>query len=135
MYTLKEDFMKAKDYFEQALKAGMENSDLFYMLGQTLIKLEQPKLAMPYLQRAVELNEEDNEARFQFGMCLANEHMLEEAVTTFTEVITRDPQHADAFYNLGVAYAYLEKKTKHLRCWVKPLTCSLTICWHYMRKS
>jgi tetratricopeptide (TPR) repeat protein len=47
-------------------------------------------------------------------MCLANEHMLEEAVTTFTEVITRDPQHADAFYNLGVAYAYLEKKDEAL---------------------
>lgn len=92
----------------------MENSDLFYMLGQTLMKLEQPKLAMPYLQRAVELNEEDNEARFQFGMCLANEHLLEEAVTVFTEVIARDPQHADAFYNAGVAYAYLEKKDEAL---------------------
>lgn len=57
---------------------------------------------MPYLQRAIELNEDDNEARFQFGMCLANEQLLEEAVTTFTEVIARDPRHADAFYNLGL---------------------------------
>lgn len=40
---MKEDFMKAKDYFEQALQAGMENSDLFYMLGQTLMKLEATK--------------------------------------------------------------------------------------------
>jgi tetratricopeptide (TPR) repeat protein len=32
---------------------------LFYMLGTVLVKLERPKLALPYLQRAVELNEND----------------------------------------------------------------------------
>ena len=83
VYVMKESFSEAKDMFEKALRSGMENGDLFYMLGTVLVKLERPKLALPYLQRAVELNENDTEARFQFGMCLANEEMLDEALAQF----------------------------------------------------
>ncbi|MCY8595320.1 tetratricopeptide repeat protein, partial [Bacillus haynesii] len=79
-------------------------------LGTTLVKLEQPKLAMPYLQRAAELNDADVEARFQYAMCLANEGMLDEAITEFSNVTESDPSHADAFYNLGVAYAFKEDR-------------------------
>ncbi|MCG0056885.1 tetratricopeptide repeat protein, partial [Escherichia coli] len=79
-----------------------------------LVKLEQPKLALPYLQRAVELNENDTEARFQFGMCLANEGMLDEALSQFAAVTEQDPGHADAFYNAGVTYAYKENREKAL---------------------
>lgn len=84
------------------------------MLGTVLVKLEQPKLALPYLQRAVELNENDTEARFQFGMCLANEGMLDEALSQFAAVTEQDAGHADAFYNAGVAYAYKENREKAL---------------------
>lgn len=100
--------------FEKAYRTGMENSDLFYMLGTSLMKLEQPKLAMPYLQRAAELNDADYEARFQYGMCLANEGMLDEAIAQFSKVTELDPTHADAYYNLGVAYAYQENREKAL---------------------
>ena len=65
------------------------------------------------MQRAVELNENDTEARFQFGMCLANEEMLDEALAQFETVIEQDP-YADAFYNAGVAYAYKENREKAL---------------------
>lgn len=107
---MKERYQEAKDMFEKAHRTGMENSDLYYMLGTTLMKLEQPKLAMPYLQRAAELNDADVEARFQYAMCLANEGMLDEAITEFSNVTERDPSHADAFYNLGVAYAFKEDR-------------------------
>ncbi|MFP7350896.1 tetratricopeptide repeat protein [Bacillus licheniformis] len=110
VYVMKERYQEAKDMFEKAHRTGMENSDLYYMLGTTLVKLEQPKLAMPYLQRAAELNDADVEARFHYAMCLANEGMLDEAITEFSNVTERDPSHADAFYNLGVAYAFKEDR-------------------------
>ena len=39
-------------------------SDNFFMLGMSWIALEQPRLALPYLQRCTELNDEDGEALF-----------------------------------------------------------------------
>ena len=50
------------------------------MLGLTLMALDQAKLAMPYLQRTVELNPEDVDARFQFALCLANAELYEELI-------------------------------------------------------
>ena len=35
---------------------------------------------MPYLQRTVELNPEDVDARFQFALCLANAELYEELI-------------------------------------------------------
>ncbi|PIB56966.1 hypothetical protein AOA61_08045, partial [Pseudomonas sp. 2995-1] len=73
-----------------------------------------PKLALPYFQRAVELKPEDAEARFQYGLCLAGQSLIKEATTEFEKVVEEDPLHADAFYNLGVAYAYQENREKAL---------------------
>ena len=89
----------------KAIQTGLENSDCYFMLGMTLQQLDQPKLSMPYLQRSVELNPEDVDARFQYALCLANEEMYEELINELNEVLARDPEHADALYNLGVAYA------------------------------
>jgi tetratricopeptide (TPR) repeat protein len=74
--------------------------------------MEQPLPALPYLQRAVELNEEDTEARFQYGLCLAQQESLNEAIRQFQIVVEQDPNHADAYYNLGVGYAFKEDAKK-----------------------
>lgn len=75
------------------------------MLGMTFAQLDQPVLALPYLQRAVELNEADTEARFQLGLSLAKVQAYDEAIRQLEKVVEEDPGHADAYYNLGVAYA------------------------------
>lgn len=74
--------------------------------------MEEIRFAMPYLQRAVELNEHDVEAKFQYGLCLAQLEMVDEAIAEFLKVVNQEPEHADAFYNLGVAYAMKDDKDK-----------------------
>ena len=59
-----EQFQQAKNMFETALKKGLDSADNFFMLGMSLVGLEQPRLALPYFQRCTELNEEDAEALF-----------------------------------------------------------------------
>ena len=56
------------------------------MLGMSLVGLEQPKFALPYFQRRVELNQEDVEARFQYGLCLANQEYIDEAIDSIRKV-------------------------------------------------
>ena len=46
------------------------------MLGLTLFHMEIIRFAIPYFQRAIELNEHDVEAIFQYGLCLAQLEML-----------------------------------------------------------
>ncbi|MEH6941939.1 tetratricopeptide repeat protein, partial [Bacillus sp. JJ722] len=122
LYYDNDKLMAAKDQFEKAIKVGLHNSDCYFMLGMTLQQLDQPKLAMPYIQRSVELNPEDNDARFQYALCLANAELYEELIKVLEEVLERDPKHADALYNLGVAYAgHLEDAEKALECFTKAL--------------
>lgn len=54
LYFENDDLDAAKKMFEKAMQQGLESSDNYFMLGLTLAQLEQPRLALPYLQRAVE---------------------------------------------------------------------------------
>ena len=92
------------------------------MLGMTLMQLDQGKLAMPYLQRAVELNQDDVDARFQYALCLANAELYDELIKELTIVIEQNPEHADAYYNLGVAFGgYKEDAVKAIAYFDKAL--------------
>nr|WP_281381378.1 tetratricopeptide repeat protein [Geomicrobium halophilum] len=68
-----------------------------YQLGQI-------PFAMARLQRVVELDPQDVEARFYFALTLAQSQLLDEAIKEFQSVINDKENHADAHYNLGVAY-------------------------------
>lgn len=114
LYYEKEQFNDAKKNFEQAIKEGLHTSDNYFMLGMTLVNTGASRIALPYLQRAVELNEYDGEALFQYGLCLAQEGLLDEAINQLQKCIEIEPEHADAFYNLGVAYAFKENKAEAL---------------------
>ncbi len=54
--------IEAKDQFEKAISKGMENADVYFMLGMSLSSSISRRFALPYFQRSVELNEEDIEA-------------------------------------------------------------------------
>ncbi|WP_425388348.1 tetratricopeptide repeat protein [Domibacillus tundrae] len=104
-YFGQERFEEAAQSFEKAIRNGMEEADAYFMLGLSFLYLDQTVMALPYLMRAVELNGDDVEARFQFALVLAKTEQYEEAEKNLQVVISQDPAHADAFYNLGVLYA------------------------------
>jgi tetratricopeptide (TPR) repeat protein len=115
------NFHKAKDMFELALKKGLQTADNYFMLGLSLVNLDQPRLALPYLQRSVELQDNDAEARFQYGLCLAQESFIDESIEQFEACILLDSTHADAYYNLGVAFGFREDAKKALLYFNKAL--------------
>jgi len=100
-YYKKSHFDKAANYFQKAISQGLEDSDVFYMLGLCFVQQNQQKLAIPYLQRAVELNE-SIDYLFQYGLALAQSQYLSEAKRVLEKVINKDKEHADALYNLGI---------------------------------
>ncbi|MBS4217054.1 tetratricopeptide repeat protein [Bacillus sp. FJAT-49711] len=122
LYFNKERYDKAAGMFEKALAIGPETNDLQYMLGMCFVNLGRNELSLPYLQRSVELNDQDIEARFQYALSLARSEVYDEAIKQLETVIKEDSYHADAFYNLGVAYlAHHDDTEKSLHCFDKAL--------------
>ena len=121
VYYDNQNFEDARKMFELAMKKGLDNGDNFFMLGMTLVNMGSNKLALPYLQRSTELLENDAEAHFQYGLCLAREGFIDEAINALDLAISMDPQHADALYNLGVAYGYKENGEKALEMFNRAL--------------
>ena len=61
------------------------------------------------------------EKAFSIWLCLANEEYIDEAIIQFEKCIDIDPTHADAFYNLGVAYGFKEDGEKAIDMFDKAL--------------
>ena len=119
LYYNTERYEEASKLYQTAIRKGVEEADAYYMLGKSLERSVQAKLALPYLQRAAELAPEDLEIRLSYGILLANLELFKEAGEEFRFVIEQDEGNADAHYNLGFLYAVsTEQKAdalKHLK--------------------
>ena len=119
LYFNKERYEEASKLYETAIRKGIVESDAYFMLGKSLERSDNGKLALPYLQRAAELAPDDIEARLAYGILLANMELFTEASEEFLFVISKDEDNADAHYNLGFLYAVStdrkEDALKHLK--------------------
>ncbi|MBU0904584.1 MAG: tetratricopeptide repeat protein [Firmicutes bacterium] len=112
LYYEHERFEEAAKLYEKAIKFNIQGADACFMLGKCFERLGNPKLALPYLQRAAELEPEDIQIRLSYGIGLAALEMFKEAEPEFVYVIHEDINNADAHYNLGVLYAVSTDRTE-----------------------
>ena len=120
LYYNTERFEEAAKLYEKAITNGIEGPDAYFMLGKSFQKVDQTKLALPYLQRAYELDEtQDIQIKLTYGIALASLEMFDVAEPIFKEILELDPENADAHYNMGVLYAVstsdTESALKHLK--------------------
>lgn len=52
---------------------------------------------------------------------MAGLELIDEAIAQFTSCVQLDPKHADAYYNIGVAYGYKENGVKAMEMFEKAL--------------
>ncbi|MFS0575307.1 tetratricopeptide repeat protein [Sporosarcina sp. 179-K 3D1 HS] len=105
LYYNAERYDEAAKLYEQAVRQGVEDADAYFMLGKSLERSANDKLALPYMQRAAELAPQDLEIRLSYGILLAKMELFPQAADEFRFVLELDPDHADAHYNLGIVYA------------------------------
>ena len=105
LYFNKERYEEAAKLYEKSIRKGVEEADAYFMLGRSLERTDNAKLALPYLQRAAELAPDDLEVRLAYGIVLANLELFIEAADEFRYVLEHDKDNADAHYNLGFLYA------------------------------
>jgi len=82
------------------------------MMGKCFERLDNSKLALPYLQRAVEIAPEDTQIRLAYAIVLCALEMFEEGKKELDLLIEQDWNNADAHYNLGVLYAVSTEQTE-----------------------
>ena len=70
LYYNKERYEEASKLYETAIRKGVEEADAYFMLGKSLERSDNAKLALPYLQRAAELAPDDLEVRLSYGIFL-----------------------------------------------------------------
>lgn len=115
------DYSEAINQFQKAEQLGLTEADVYFMIGLSLVNQEQFKFALPYLLRATELSPDDDEIQFQYGLTLAQSNALVEAKQVFLNILNRNTEHADTYYNLGVIELYDENVDKALNYFNKAL--------------
>lgn len=110
-----EQYERARKAFLKALELGLEEDpNALFMVGLMYFKEEDYLHALPYLQRAYELDDKDLEAYFQYGLALAKLQFFTEAAAVFKTVIEEDTSHSDAYYNLGLILLQKEEPEEAL---------------------
>ncbi|GGI40177.1 tetratricopeptide repeat protein [Mammaliicoccus stepanovicii] len=112
LYYNEQRFEEAVKLYQIAIQKGLNDADTNFMLGMCFNELGAHTEALPFVMRASELNPEDVEIGFQYGLTLCQLEMFEEAIKQLEIVLTHDSQHVDALYNLGLAKYMLNEDPK-----------------------
>src|SRR5690554_1163259 len=90
LYYNSERYVEAAKLYQKSIECGIEGADAYFMLGKSFEKDGQPKLALPYLQRAAELAKEDAEIRLSYGILLCQLEMFDIAKGELEYVLKLD---------------------------------------------
>jgi tetratricopeptide (TPR) repeat protein len=106
------DFPKAVAEIRHAEDAGIDDSDLHYLLAECLFELDSTKEQpiLNELNRAIELNKKNVSARTMRGRLLLDQHNLQEAIADLEVAHQADPASHSAAYALARAYTAVGRK-------------------------
>jgi tetratricopeptide (TPR) repeat protein len=103
-YHAREDYVWAKQAFEEALVLDPEHEDALAGLGETLLKFGQREAAIKLFRRIVELGYSDDiDLILQVGRALFREGIIEEAKEFFEIAVQNAPESAEAVSCVGYA--------------------------------
>lgn len=100
---------KFEEAAAEARKVSPANAETHYVLGNALLKLNQPNEALASFQEAIRQNPKYADAYFQTGNVYDGLKRQEEAAKAFAQAARFNPKDADAFYNLGNTYNKLNR--------------------------
>ncbi len=93
----------AKKDFETAIEHNPDFYDALMQLG-LINQLDNPKLAIAYLDNALRLDPQSSEALYAKGIIYQSQNNYKDAKKTYKKIVSFDKQNANTLYNLGVIY-------------------------------
>lgn len=107
------DTNKSILYFEKTLVYDGNHYDAIMQLGN-FYSLRNDKKALMFFDKAIQLNEYNDEAIYAKGLLLQKQHKYKDAAALYEVVARLNPAHIFCRYNLGFINAYFENYTKAL---------------------
>lgn len=99
------NYPKAREFFEQALRLKPKYPEAQYLLADTLLALEKPELALPYLQELEKIGYQPTQVNFLLGIVAVKQKRYSEAVDYFQKA-EQDPKVAqEAKFQKSLALA------------------------------
>ncbi len=111
------NFQKAKEYLEKAIRVNSRNPENFSALGILYYKNNNIETAKFYFNEALFLDPADFETNFNLGILARNEGNFKKAIDYFEKAEKKNPGNFILKYNLGFCYHKLgenEKAKKYL---------------------
>ena len=108
-YAYKEngDSTKAVTQFLKTIEVNPDHFEAYMQLG-LMFSNRNNKIAIDYLNSALNLNPKSIEANYALGMFLQENGKQDEAIKAYKNIISINPSYREAYYNIG--YIYLEYK-------------------------
>ncbi len=109
VYRLMLNYPKAKEYLEEALRLKPDLHPAQLMLADTLIALDQPKDAVPILQKLEASGFEPGQTAFLLGITATKEGKYSEALDYFRKAQTDPKMAQEATFQASLALAALNR--------------------------
>ena len=101
---LLEKFEDFESYYEEFLNhhpAQRTNSNFYYAKAEALVGLQKHDLSLKNYKKALEINPDDFNTAFQYGMALYHEGFMKEALQAFERVVVLEPTNKHAYNNVA----------------------------------
>jgi tetratricopeptide (TPR) repeat protein len=117
-YIKLEDYAGGEKLLIKLIQNNPNDADLNYTLGRAYVDMEQETKAIPYYQKALELEPARNSWLFELGLLYFNADDYKNAIVYFNKAAEKGfPQSLDFSENLGYSYIFsgdIEKGEKIL---------------------
>lgn len=106
-YLTYNDFGKAIDSFLKLIPKHKDNWNVNYLIGLSYKGLEKYDIAIEYLNRAIELNNQEADIYNELGIIYFIEGNILEAIRVFNEGINETNEDYKLYFNRGLGYVQL----------------------------
>lgn len=108
------DTAKAISNFQTCTQTDPDYYNAFMQLG-ILFSARRDPLAIQYFDAAIAINDTSSEASYARAKFLQDNGNLRDAIDNYRDIISRNPQDADAIYNLATIYYGMDSIGKAYR--------------------
>ncbi|MCK4835901.1 MAG: tetratricopeptide repeat protein [Candidatus Aminicenantes bacterium] len=108
-YAMKEDYLKAIEYYEHAVEKYPKNKELLISIGNAYNNLNKFDDAMSWFQKVSSEDIHNVDTLYNIGVIYYNKAKYDDAIKYFEKSTEVFNEFADGFYQLGMTYTALNK--------------------------
>ncbi|MFX1451723.1 MAG: tetratricopeptide repeat protein, partial [Promethearchaeota archaeon] len=113
-----ENYLKAIEYFEKAVKLTPQLKEAWYELGLSHAALGNMEKVIESHKKVIEIDPEFKEAWKFLGTAYLSQKNYQEAILSYNKVLELDPQDTYSWYYMSKCFEKLEKYQNMIQCLV-----------------